>query len=169
MNISFTGHRPNKLPGGYDACAYYLAIPIHNVIRDLHNKHGIEKVYCGMALGFDQAVAEMCVNMRVKVVACVPCNNYEVKWPSYSQEKYQQLLADIESQGGEIRVLQDKYSPQCLQLRNIYMVDNADIVIACWDGTTGGTANCIKYAESKGKEVINIWDELQKEAKRHDG
>lgn len=29
------------------------------------------------------------------------------------------------------------------------MVDNSDIVCAVWDGTPGGTANCIKYCKSK--------------------
>lgn len=43
-----------------------------------------------------------------------------------------------------------------MQKRNEYMVDLADRVIAVWDGSKGGTANCIKYAEKVGKEIIKI-------------
>ena len=43
-----------------------------------------------------------------------------------------------------------------MQKRNEYMVDLADRVIAVWDGSKGGTANCVKYAEKVGKEIIRI-------------
>ena len=36
------------------------------------------------------------------------------------------------------------------------MVDNADKVIAVWDGSKGGTYNCVKYAEKQNKEIIVI-------------
>jgi uncharacterized phage-like protein YoqJ len=43
-----------------------------------------------------------------------------------------------------------------MQKRNEYMVDNSDIVIAVWDGSKGGTYNCVKYAEKLGKKIIVI-------------
>ena len=43
-----------------------------------------------------------------------------------------------------------------MQKRNEYMVDLADKVIAVWNGSTGGTYNCVKYAEKCGKEIIRI-------------
>jgi uncharacterized phage-like protein YoqJ len=43
-----------------------------------------------------------------------------------------------------------------MQLRNEFMVNNSDIVIAVWDGTNGGTANCVKYAQVENKEIIII-------------
>ena len=36
------------------------------------------------------------------------------------------------------------------------MVDNSDIIIAVWDGTKGGTYNCVQYAKKKNKEIIQI-------------
>lgn len=36
------------------------------------------------------------------------------------------------------------------------MVDLADMVIAVWDGSKGGTGNCVQYAQKKGKEFIRI-------------
>ncbi len=33
------------------------------------------------------------------------------------------------------------------------MVNNCDMLIAVWDGSDGGTANCVKYAQSKGVDI----------------
>lgn len=48
------------------------------------------------------------------------------------------------------------YYPAKMQKRNEYMVDNSDIVIAVWDGTKGGTYNCVKYAQKLEKKIIQI-------------
>jgi len=40
--------------------------------------------------------------------------------------------------------------------RNIWMVDNCDFLISVWDGTSGGTKNCVDYAISKKKDIIRI-------------
>lgn len=37
--------------------------------------------------------------------------------------------------------------------RNMYMVDNADVVLAFHNGNSCGTIQCIKYAKKKRKEV----------------
>lgn len=47
-----------------------------------------------------------------------------------------------------------RHSNVKLQLRNVYMVDQSDIVVAIFDGTKGGTFNCIKTAKEKGKRII---------------
>jgi hypothetical protein len=31
------------------------------------------------------------------------------------------------------------------------------LVIALWDGSTGGTRNCIDYAQRKQIEIVNAW------------
>ena len=36
------------------------------------------------------------------------------------------------------------------------MVDLADKVIAVWDGSKGGTGNCVRYAGKRGKEIIRV-------------
>ena len=40
--------------------------------------------------------------------------------------------------------------------RNTTIVQNSDLVIAFWDGTSHGTADTIKKAEQLGKQVIKI-------------
>jgi uncharacterized phage-like protein YoqJ len=158
IKICFTGHRPNKLPGGYNQCNLFLKNPILEILTDLKDK--IEYAHCGMALGFDQATAIGCIKLNIPVVACIPCKNYENKWPQSSKDKYYNIIKNIIKKNGKTIYISEEYTPYCLQQRNVYMVDNSDLVIAGWDGSSGGTANCIKYAESKGKEVINIWSKI---------
>jgi uncharacterized phage-like protein YoqJ len=43
-----------------------------------------------------------------------------------------------------------------MQIRNEWMVDRADQVIAIWDGTSGGTANCVEYATKMNKPILRI-------------
>ncbi len=48
------------------------------------------------------------------------------------------------------------YKSYLMQVRNEYMVNLADKVIAVWDGSSGGTGNCVAYAKKKEKEIIMI-------------
>ena len=50
------------------------------------------------------------------------------------------------------------YAAWKMQVRNKWMVDNSDLVLALWNGTDGGTANCVRYAEKVGKPITNLWE-----------
>jgi uncharacterized phage-like protein YoqJ len=43
-----------------------------------------------------------------------------------------------------------------MQDRNKWMVDHCDALVAIWNGTSGGTANCVKYALSVNKPIVMI-------------
>ena len=44
----------------------------------------------------------------------------------------------------------------CMQKRNRYMVDKADMVIAVWNGSPSGTGKTVAYAKEQGKPVLMI-------------
>jgi uncharacterized phage-like protein YoqJ len=49
------------------------------------------------------------------------------------------------------------YHRGCMQMRNQYMVDKSDLVLAVWNGEChGGTWNTIQYARSKEKPIRYI-------------
>lgn len=150
MIIAGTGHRPPKL-GGYSSDVYEnLTDCAYNWLKE--NKPA--KVISGMALGWDQALAEAAIGLDIPVIAAIPCLNQEYKWPPASKEHYHEILADVDE---IVRVSPLPYTPDCMQLRNQWMVDHADQILALWDGSSGGTANCIRYANAKKKPVINLW------------
>ena len=43
-------------------------------------------------------------------------------------------------------------------LRNEWMVNNADRVVALWNGTPGGTTGTVNYAKQQGIPIDNLWD-----------
>jgi uncharacterized phage-like protein YoqJ len=43
-----------------------------------------------------------------------------------------------------------------MQIRNEWMVDRCDKLIAVWDGSKGGTGNCVDYAKSVNKDIFRI-------------
>lgn len=50
----------------------------------------------------------------------------------------------------------DKIGPKSGPMRNGYMVEQADAVVAVWDGESSGTADTIKQAESHGLPVYKV-------------
>jgi uncharacterized phage-like protein YoqJ len=58
----------------------------------------------------------------------------------------------------EVKLVTDaRYSAWAMMRRNEAMVDHANMVLAWWDGTPGGTKNCIDYAEQQGKPVRSLY------------
>lgn len=155
--LAGTGHRPDKL-GGYSdhvfSKAVFLAETYLKALPTCLQKTTI--VISGMALGWDMALAQAAINLQpnVELLAAVPFEGQEKVWPSKSQSLYRALLAradevEIVSSGG--------YAAWKMQTRNEWMVDHCQELLALWNGSEGGTANCIKYAEKVGCPVINLW------------
>lgn len=150
MLIAATGHRPNKL-GGYGPAAYRRLVKMAESYLRLTKPEGI---ITGMALGWDQAWADAGLNLAIPVHAAVPFAGQECKWPLESQANFKRIIALCVS---VTIVCPGSYSASKMQIRNQWMVDKADRVCALWDGTPGGTANCVGYAESIGKPLDNIF------------
>lgn len=151
MIFAGTGHRPKKL-GGYTATAHHRLLNFAS-IQMLHFKPSL--LISGMALGWDQALAEAAINCRVPFAAYVPCLGQENPWPQKSRDHYNWLMGHAQT----IFVVAKVYSDTVMQIRNQNMVDHADEILALFDGSPGGTANCVRYAEEKKKPVHNLWDE----------
>lgn len=158
MIYAFTGHRGDKL-GGYSpqADARVIAFARH-AIPLIASRHGsVERAIVGMALGWDMAVAQACVDLGLPYVAAVPCPGQASRWPKESQDRWQRLLDKAVS----VTIVSDAYSAAAMQVRNQWMVDRAGKVVALWNGSPGGTANCVEYARRKGVPVLNCWSRWQ--------
>jgi len=151
MIIAFTGHRPDKLGGYKLPNPTYIKVckDIDWLLRELDP----EKVITGMALGVDQWAANIAHKLGIPYLAAIPFEGQELAWPEASQKTYR-LLRRLASE--EVIVSAGKYSPDKMQVRNIWMVDHCDALIAVWDGTKGGTGNCVEYAKSINKQIYYI-------------
>ena len=153
MIIAGTGHRPNKLNNEYSHVG-----PLSNWLRDEVTKILLDKkperVISGMALGFDTILALAALDCNVPLTAAIPFIGQEKAWPEPSQKLYNSILGD--KGVDKYVVCEGCYAPWKMQKRNCWMVDNADLIIACYDGTAGGTRNCYNYAVRKQKEIVRI-------------
>lgn len=152
--LAGTGHRPDKL-GGYGDDIYnrLVALATDSLIR-LNPSH----VISGMALGWDQALAEAALNLQLPVIAAVPFKDQERMWPASSQNKYHRILDRCTVQ----EVCPPGFAAWKMQRRNQWMVDNCDVLLALWNGSTGGTDNCIQYALEKERTIVNLWEVWEK-------
>lgn len=153
MIVAVTGHRPQKLGCGYGASTVQDRVreELRGFLRN-SSPDSFEGI-SGMALGVDQWFAEICIELGIPFTAAIPFDGQENKWPLEAQTHYHEILAraavrHIVCPGG--------YAPWKMQRRNEYMVDNCDVLLAVWDGSPGGTANCVKYAEQVGKYVWRL-------------
>ena len=151
MIIAFTGHRPQAL-GGFEE-----PNPLKNAICKAIKNKLVElkpsKAISGMALGVDQWAAEICLELEIPLFAAIPCDNHEKIWPKASQEKYKEILSKASE---SVIVSPGPYSVWKMQKRNEFMCDNADVIMAIWNGKSGGTGNCVRYALSQNKQIIRI-------------
>lgn len=155
MKIAVTGHRPDKL-GGYTAQEQHKVIRRHmrdrlQFIASLSSKMEPDiTLISGCALGIDQFWMEVGLHMGLKVIAAVPFLGYDSRWPNTSREEYRKLLDKCSE---VLYISEPGYDPAKLQIRNEWMVDNCDLLVAYWDGSKGGTKNCYDYAIKVGKPI----------------
>lgn len=142
---SFTGHRPDKI-GNDVAGLYPHAMAIRLWFRDLIKLWTPKEAYVGMAMGVDTWAAEECIRADIPYVASIPFEGFDKAWPAASRNHLQWLLLRAKE---IVIVSTGTYRPYFYQQRNQFMVDNSQQLIAVWNGTKGGTWNCINYARRK--------------------
>jgi uncharacterized phage-like protein YoqJ len=157
MKFVFTGHRPNKLRNDYDLKSPFVMEIKRRIIEIVMSYEDSNKEFItGMALGIDQLAAQIALELSIHFTAAIPCFGQESMWPKKSQDKYHELLQYAKT---IIHVTMNKYNNTCMQKRNEWMVnqmDRDDILIAVWDGSPGGTKNCIDYAKRRNKTIVYI-------------
>ena len=158
LTCCFTGHRPQKL-GFAENSEQGIALKnkISSEILGLVSERGVRHFITGMAQGVDTYAAETVLKLRdafpdITLECAVPCRTQSLHWSGENRRRYE----DIVSRADKVSILQNTYDRGCMERRNRYMADNSDIVLAVWNGSTGGTANTVKYAEKHGKETIII-------------
>lgn len=152
MIIAVTGHRPAKLNKEYDyngPCSDFVRDQLTNCLLDKKPTLGIS----GMALGADTIFAQVCLKHKIPLLAAIPFKNQEARWSEQQRKLYYSLL---DRASDVVVVSPGDYSLEKMQIRNQYMVDRCDTLIAVFDGTKGGTKNTVQYALQQHKPIIYI-------------
>ena len=118
-----------------------------------------------MAQGCDLYFCEIVLALRAKhpeitLEAAVPCPTQAEDWPEAERRRYRSLLSACDYE----TLVSARYTPECMQRRNRYLVDHAALLIAAYDGTLGGTQYTVQYAMRRGVEIVDIPILLPEEA-----
>ena len=178
MIMCFTGRRPKDLYG-YNHDSY---IPMVEAIKDCLREHinnGYTEFISGGAQGFDQ-LAFWSVNAlkregyNIKNIVYIPFQGQEKAWKQaglFSQNEYNLMLRLAD----EVKILRTICTSDksqvifALHQRNHDMVDNANAIFGLYPDyswqlptTKGGTAECLKYAQSQNKPIYQLSNETLK-------
>jgi len=143
-----TGHRV-LLTKQIDYVKRELRKQIQNAIND-----GYTHFISGMAEGTDLLFAELVIetkkdNPTIRLEAALPYR----KRAETKNNDFHRIFEQCDS----FIVLSENYSNACYKARNKYMVNQAERIIAVYDGrNSGGTAFTIQYAKDNGKELFIV-------------
>lgn len=155
----FTGHRPAKLPWGYqeaDPRCEALKRRIDDALETAYEA-GYRHFLCGMALGCDLYFCEGVLRLRelfpdVTLEAAIPCPSQSDAWAPSQRERYRRLVERCDA----VTVVSPTYTPGCMHRRDRYMVDRASLLIAAFDGSPGGTQYTVQYAMGQGLDIVDL-------------
>lgn len=151
--LMVTGHRPHKIPGGYnEGSPGWLAI--RHWLGEQIQAHAPRAVISGMALGVDTVFAVAALELGVPLVAAIPFQGQEAQWPAASKARYQRLLARAAIVHA---VSPPGYHVSKMHVRNQWMVDTCTHALAVWDGSSGGTGACVR-AIRVAEKPLRVFD-----------
>ena len=161
MSLAFTGHRPELLPFGENELSAASIRVKTMILTEIMNQaaSGCTTFLAGGARGGDIIFAEQVLIVKateypgIRLITVVPHEGQANSWTEAWRERYFRIneLSD------EVITLSSRYTRDCYHVRNRYLVDNADQLLALYNGgATGGTAYTVKYAHQKNKEIIVI-------------
>lgn len=148
--VVVTGHRPQNLPRPFGPLRRRWTAALSAAAPDV--------LVTGMAAGADLWAAKWAYEHGVPFEAFLPFRP-EVqtgRWPEETVDQYTELLAHAAA----VTIVEPgRYRPAALQERNERMVqraltwraaapDREAFLLPLWDGTPGGTRNCVLYATS---------------------
>ena len=152
----FTWHRPDKMELGEKEIKPLLEKAIDEAIAD-----GYVTFITGMAMGTDIWAAEIVLerkkrNKDLHLICALPHPNFESRRSMAEKMRFNKIIkkADI------VKEMNDHYFTGCYQVRNEWMVDRSNLVIAVFNGKKSGTKNTVDYAKRISVKVINVLDDI---------
>lgn len=154
---AFTGHRPQSLPFGFneaDERCIALKQTLRAEIIKLIVDEGVTHFISGMAIGVDMYAAEIVLGLKssydnITLESAIPCSTQAAKWTEEQRNRYFEIAEKCDKE----TLIQQHYTADCMHKRNRYMVDQADVIVAVWDGRPSGTGKTIQYAQRQGKPI----------------
>lgn len=148
MILAATGHRPDAPGmGGFDRDAFRR---LRSFARVCLEALAPTELYDGLALGWDHACLLAAFDLDIPVIGALPYEGFDSKWRPESRAWLKRMMAKCK----RVHTCCKGFSRASYQIRNEYMVDNSDQLLALFSGKPGGTHNCIRYAEREIPSLV---------------
>jgi len=118
---------------------------------------GVQNFFIGGALGFDTLAARGVLRLQewrsgIRLLLVFPCREQTCGWNKKDIEVYEAIKKQCDS----YIYLQEKYSRDCMFIRNRYLVDNSSYCVCYLTQKRGGTFYTVRYAGRQGLQIINL-------------
>ena len=148
----FTGHRPDKIELGEKEIKPLLEKAIDEAISK-----GFVTFITGMAMGTDIWAAEIVLERRKKnndlhLICALPHPGFEGRRSFVEKMRFSKIIKNADL----VKEINDHYFTGCYQVRNEWMVDRSNLVIAVFNGQKSGTKNTVDYAKKQGLIINNV-------------
>ncbi|MDD5017391.1 MAG: SLOG family protein [Eubacteriales bacterium] len=156
-----TGHRPNKLPFGYDEghqdCVR-LKLKLAAKIEEMRGK-GVTAFYTGLEEGVGIWGAEIVLDLKraypkedIRLTVVIAYEGQQNRMGQAYRGRYHDILsaADVRA------ILHTDYKKNCMHACARYMVDASSHMIAVFDRVKGREKYTIDYARKMGLDVAVI-------------
>ena len=159
ITCCFTGHRESKLPwrsAEQDERCMDLKKRIFDVVEAVYTS-GIRHYISGMANGCDMFFGEAVIKLKeiypdVTLEAAIPYAGQADHWRDSLKARYDAIIKSADYHTLVCR----GYTYDCMKRRNRYMVDNSSVIIAAYNGESGGTQQTLLYAMRQKIEIIEL-------------
>ncbi len=158
--VCFTGHRPEKLPDNGDSNSYVIKMIKSMLYKEILDSidAGYDTFITGLARGVDLWAGEMVLEIKatkphIKLIAASPYKDHGNSFKGAEKWVYGNIIAKADM----IVYVCESYHKLCMKMRNQYMVDNSNKLIAVVSDYKSGTGQTISYAR-KEKTDIKVFD-----------
>lgn len=125
---------------------------LREILERLVAEEGATKFYTGGMGEFDELFARTVRSMKwtdpyLRLVLVLPyLTRYAATEKAWHENQYDEILIPVELDG--------VHPKAAITLRNRWMVDHSDFVVAALRRDYGGAAEAVRYAENRGKVVM---------------
>ena len=147
----FTGYR--RIPADeYETVKLRLRETVIRAIKDGYCYFGT-----GGSWGFDMLAAQTVLELKkhypnIYLILVLPCKTQTKYWSDDNKKDYDLIMQAAD----KVVLTSEEYTRNCMFKRNRHLVDNSSLCICYLIKDTGGTAYTVRYARSKGKNVIYV-------------
>jgi len=160
----FTGFRPGRFYYKYNEEHPECQLLKYELYGEIINKcmQGVNTFYTGMAMGIDMWAAEAVLKAKkeffynINLIAVIPFYQHKDTIDTIYHSRYDEILKMCT----DIVYTCEEYHPSSYKIRNEYIVDHCDYMIAVYDEANpkyrSGTASTVRYAQKMNRDITFI-------------